>query len=59
MVVEVVEEKLVMHQRPYLEKLKKRGLLAPDFGKESLPGPQEGHYLHEDKETPQYPQTKA
>eukprot|EP00975_Prorocentrum_lima_P033429 7010765-Prorocentrum_lima.AAC.1 len=33
MVVEVVDEKLVTHQRPHLEnKLKKRGLLAPNFG---------------------------
>eukprot|EP00975_Prorocentrum_lima_P024181 5088732-Prorocentrum_lima.AAC.1 len=55
MVVEVVEEKLVMHQRPYLQKkLKKRGLLAPNFGKECLPKPREGHYLQEDKDTPQH-----
>eukprot|EP00975_Prorocentrum_lima_P005594 1214401-Prorocentrum_lima.AAC.1 len=34
MVVELVEDQLVMHERPYLEnKLKKRGLLAPNFGK--------------------------
>eukprot|EP00975_Prorocentrum_lima_P043111 9053078-Prorocentrum_lima.AAC.1 len=34
MVVELAKEKLVMHQRPYLEcELKKRGLLAPNFGK--------------------------
>eukprot|EP00975_Prorocentrum_lima_P063496 12891874-Prorocentrum_lima.AAC.1 len=47
------KEKLVMHPRPYLEhKSKKRGLLAPNFGKESLPAPQEGHYLQEDKGTP-------
>eukprot|EP00975_Prorocentrum_lima_P047934 10023936-Prorocentrum_lima.AAC.1 len=57
MVVEVVEDRLVMHQRPYLEnKLKKRGLLAPIFGKkkENLPEPQGGHYTQEDKDTPQY-----
>eukprot|EP00975_Prorocentrum_lima_P008035 1717711-Prorocentrum_lima.AAC.1 len=54
MVVEVVDEKLAMHQRPYLEnKLKKRGLLAPNFGKESLPEPREGHFLQEDTDTPQ------
>eukprot|EP00975_Prorocentrum_lima_P053080 11131972-Prorocentrum_lima.AAC.1 len=45
----------MMHQEPYLEnKLKKRGLLAPNFGKESLPEPQEGHYCQEDKNAPQY-----
>eukprot|EP00975_Prorocentrum_lima_P029352 6163721-Prorocentrum_lima.AAC.1 len=55
MVVEVAKEKLVMQQRPYLEnKLKRRGLMAPNFGKESLPEPREGHYLPEDKDTPQY-----
>eukprot|EP00975_Prorocentrum_lima_P021238 4470340-Prorocentrum_lima.AAC.1 len=41
MVVQVVEGKLMMHEEPYLEnKLKKRGLCAPNFGKESLPEPQ-------------------
>eukprot|EP00975_Prorocentrum_lima_P027677 5818547-Prorocentrum_lima.AAC.1 len=55
MVVEVVEGKLMMHQRPYLEnKLKKRGLIEPNFGKESLPEPLEGHYQPEDKDTPPY-----
>eukprot|EP00975_Prorocentrum_lima_P040132 8428655-Prorocentrum_lima.AAC.1 len=45
----------MMHQRPYLEnKLKKRGLNAPNFGKESLLEPQEGHYQQEDKKTTQY-----
>eukprot|EP00975_Prorocentrum_lima_P028766 6043822-Prorocentrum_lima.AAC.1 len=53
MVVEVVIEKSVTHQRPYLEiMLKKRGLMAPNFGN-SLPEPREGHYLQEDKDTPQ------
>eukprot|EP00975_Prorocentrum_lima_P012999 2760002-Prorocentrum_lima.AAC.1 len=53
MVVEVLEEKLAMHRRPYLEnRLKKRCLLSPNFGKESLPEPREGHYLQEDKDTP-------
>eukprot|EP00975_Prorocentrum_lima_P034504 7252347-Prorocentrum_lima.AAC.1 len=38
MVVEVVDGQLAMHRRPYLEnKLKKRGLRAPNFAKESLP----------------------
>eukprot|EP00975_Prorocentrum_lima_P069848 12928661-Prorocentrum_lima.AAC.1 len=55
MVVEVVEERLAMHPRPYLEnEPRKRGLLAPNFGKESLPEPREGQYLQEDKDTPQY-----
>eukprot|EP00975_Prorocentrum_lima_P007423 1593105-Prorocentrum_lima.AAC.1 len=55
MVVEVAMEKLVMHRRPYLEnKLKKRGLMASNFGKESLPEPREGRYQREDKDTPQY-----
>eukprot|EP00975_Prorocentrum_lima_P060242 12635644-Prorocentrum_lima.AAC.1 len=55
MVVELVDDQLVMHQKPYLEnKLKKRGLLASNFGQESLPEPREGHYQQEDKETPQY-----
>eukprot|EP00975_Prorocentrum_lima_P038478 8087265-Prorocentrum_lima.AAC.1 len=54
MVVELAKEKSVMHQRPYLEnKLKKRGLMAPNAGKESLPEPREGHYQQDDKETPQ------
>eukprot|EP00975_Prorocentrum_lima_P013882 2949347-Prorocentrum_lima.AAC.1 len=55
MVVEVAEGKLVLHPRPDLDnKLKRRGLLAPNFGKESLPAPKEGHFLQEDKDTPQH-----
>eukprot|EP00975_Prorocentrum_lima_P050892 10663117-Prorocentrum_lima.AAC.1 len=43
-----------MHQRPDLEsKLKKRGLIAPNFGNDNCQS-QEGHYQQEDKETPQY-----
>eukprot|EP00975_Prorocentrum_lima_P065299 12902680-Prorocentrum_lima.AAC.1 len=34
--------------------MQKRGLMAPNFGKESLPEPREGQYQQEDKETPQY-----
>eukprot|EP00975_Prorocentrum_lima_P008520 1819843-Prorocentrum_lima.AAC.1 len=50
MVVELAVKRLVMHQRPYLEsKLKKRRLMAPNFGEESLPEPREGHYQQEDK----------
>eukprot|EP00975_Prorocentrum_lima_P064779 12899588-Prorocentrum_lima.AAC.1 len=40
-VVEVVEDRWVMHRRPCLEDtLKKRSSLAPNFGKENLPEPQ-------------------
>eukprot|EP00975_Prorocentrum_lima_P058228 12219211-Prorocentrum_lima.AAC.1 len=55
MVVKVVEEKLVRHQRPYLEnQSKNRGVLAPNFGKESLLEAREGRYLKEDKDSPHY-----
>eukprot|EP00975_Prorocentrum_lima_P050675 10614221-Prorocentrum_lima.AAC.1 len=53
--VEVVQEGVVMHHRPYLEvKLKKRELISPNCGKDTLPESKRGNLSPVDNNSEEY-----